>query len=254
MAELSPISFQLVDESNRFTMPNRFAHSTMYGFFALSGLFELLNLYKVTHFTREAEYVVLAIAFAVEGTLFSFHLHGRDMFDVRIHTLLYIVIYLVAVVILLEACTPARFRRELFMARSVLVLTQGTWFWEIAYTLYGPKKWFSNAKKDLTEKELMLDTELITVCIMWHLLFWTGVLLFCCVVVNFLHKRERLPVCCMSYGNVEKSPTSQLNEKHFAPENYISDEEEILLKRDAGKNKNESSKLLINEIDEEASF
>ena len=254
IAELFAIHFQLVDKNNEFVKPDKFAHSTMYGFFGFSGLIEILNHYKVTQFSREAEYTLLALAFGVEGTLFAFHLHGRDMFDVRIHTLLCIVIYLAALVILLEACL-AKFRRELFMARTVLVLTQGTWFWEIAYTIYGRNKWFVDANVDLTEKELMLDTEIMTVSIMWHLLGWSTLVLLCCIVTSFLYKRDRLPVCCSSYGNAEKS-SSFLNGKFLSAEIDFSpsDEEEILLKRDSGENNNPSSEMLSNNIDEEASF
>ena len=251
IAELSVIHFQLVDKNNEFVRPNRFAHSTMYAFFGFSGLIEILNLYKVTQFSEEAEYISLALAFGVEGTLFAFHLHGRNIFDVRIHTLLYIVIYLAALVILLEACL-AKFRRELFIARTVLVLTQGTWFWEIAYTIYGKNNWFVDR---LTEKELMLDTEIMTVSIMWHLLGWSTLVLLCCIATSCFYKRDRLRVCCSSYGNAEKS-SSFLNGKFLSAENDFSpsDEEEILLKRDSGENNNPSFEMLSNNIDEEASF
>ena len=254
VAELSRIHFQLVDENNEFQSPNKFAHSTMYGFFAFSGLVEILNFYNITQFSREAEYVLFAFAFWVEGTLFAFHLHGRDMFDVRIHTLLYIVIYLAGLVILLEACLP-KFRRELFMARTVLVLTQGTWFLEIAYTIYSSNKWFEDAEKDLTEEELMLDTEVITVSIMWHLLGWSMLVLFCSIATNCLYKCDWLPVCCSSYGNTEESASS-LNERVLAAElnHALSDEEETLLKRDLAENNNPSFGTLSNNIDEEASF
>lgn len=251
IGELSSIHFQLLDKNNEFVKPNKFAHSSMYGFFAFSGLIEILNLYKITNFSPDTEYMALALAFAVEGTLFAFHLHGRDMFDVRIHTLLYIVIYLAALVILLEACLP-KLRRELFMARSVLVLTQGTWFWEIAYTIYGSKKWFENAGKDLTEKQLMLDTEVMTVSITWHLLFWLGLLLFCCITTNFLYKYDKLPAFCLNHGKTEKV-SSLLNGK-FLKENELSlsEEEEILLKRHSEENDNMSTGMLRINIDEEA--
>ena len=254
VAELSGIRFQLVGENSEFQKPNKFAHSTMYGFFAFSGLVEILNRYNITQFSREAEYVVFSSAFWVEGTLFAFHLHGRDMFDVRIHTLLCIVIYLAALVILLEACLP-RFRRELFMARTIFVLTQGTWFLEIGYTIYGSNKWFEGAKKDLTEEELMLDTEVITVSIMWHLLGWSMLVLFCCIATNCLYKCDKLPLCCSSYGDDEESASS-LNGRVLTAEldHALSDEQEILLKRDLAENNNASFGTPSNNIDEEASF
>ena len=245
VAELFAIHFRLIDENNEFVKPDKFGHSTMYAFFGFSGLIEIFNHYGITQFSKEAEYIILGLAFAVEGTLFAFHLHGRDMFDVRIHTLLYIIIYSAALVVLLEACLP-RFRRELFMARTVLVLTQGTWFWEIAYTIYGANKWFENANRDLTEKQLMLDTEVMTISIMWHLLGWLTLLLFCCVSTNCLYKYERIPSCCFDNGYTERG-LGLLNEKLLKEsEMELSDEEEILIKSDSEKSMNLTSGSLNN--------
>ncbi|XP_028392860.1 transmembrane protein 45B-like [Dendronephthya gigantea] len=253
IAELFAIHFRLVDENNDFVKPDKFAHSTMYAFFGFSGLIEIFNHYRITHFSKEAEYIILGLAFAVEGTLFAFHLHGRDIFDVRIHTLLYIIIYLAALVVLLEACLP-RFRRELFVARTVLVLTQGTWFWEIAYTIYGANKWFVYADKDLTEMQLMLDTEVMTISIMWHLFGWLTVVLFCCISTNCLHKYKRIPSCCFDNGNTERG-LGLLNEKLLKEsEIELSDEEEILIKRSQEETMNLTSEFLNNNSVEEDLF
>ena len=233
IGEVGNIHFQLVNEKNEFTRPNRFSHATMYAFFAFSGLIEILNVYGVVRFSKEAEYTSLALAFAVEGILFAFHLHGRDMFDVRIHTLLYIIIYTTALVVLLEACLP-RFRRELFVARTVLVLTQGTWFWEIAYTKFGANKWFENGARNLTEKQLVSDTEVVTIAVMWHLFGWLSIVLFSCIVTNCLYKYNRLPQCCFIEGNAGESRSFRRNELLRENENEMSrfEEEAILLTQD----------------------
>ena len=187
----------MVDEHNQFQSPNKFGHAAMYGFFAFSGLVEVLNFYKLTHLSREAEYTVLAAAFGSEGMLFYFHLHGRDMFDVRIHTILFLVIFMTAIVILLEACLP-KHQLELFMARTVLCLTQGTWFWEIAFTIYGPHRWIARDAETMPEKEVMLDTAVVTVNICWHVLGWSGVMLVCFIITSCLHKRGQLSSSCLS--------------------------------------------------------
>ncbi|XP_028392862.1 transmembrane protein 45B-like [Dendronephthya gigantea] len=232
IAEVGTLRFQLVNAKDEFTRPNRFSHATMYAFFAFSGLVEIFNVYKVVKFSKEAEYTLLALAFAVEGTLFAFHLHGRDIFDVRIHTLLYIIIYLAALVVLLEACLP-RFRRELFVARTVLVLTQGTWFWEIAYTKFGANKWFGNATRDLTEKQLASDTEVVTTAVMWHLFGWLSIVMFFCSIANCLYKYDRLPQCCFVNGDDGESLGSLREDLFDENEQSRFDEEEILLTQDS---------------------
>lgn len=241
--EASRTHGRLVDERNneieKWNKGGKLAHTSMYGFFAFSGLVELLNLYKFTHFSRELEYSVLAAAFVGEGMLFYFHLHGRDMFDVRIHTLLYMVIFLTALVILLEACIP-RFQRELFIGRTVLLLTQGTWFWEIAFTLYGPVRWFRDAAVDLTEEELMIDTQVVTLNICWHILGWCVLVLICCLVTSCLHKRGKLTGCCLVNNDNIESNKSLLNSLDQNSEANV--EEQGLLTDDLGTNNNPTAR------------
>ena len=252
VCELWEVKFHMVNDNNKFARPNKFAHSTMYSFFAFSGLVELLNYYKVTHFSCATEYGLLALSFTIEGMLFTFHLHGRDEFDVRIHTMLYIVIYATAIVTLLEGCLP-RFQRELFTMRTVFVLTQGTWFWEIAYTIYGRNRWLI---KDITKKELMVDTEVITFTIMWHLLAWISFFLLCCVLVSCLNKCGRLPACCLHNGSKAAAgiPNGRLSNSVAVPSSSSDEEEEeILLERNSKENDNTTtSKLLGNHNYEDA--
>ena len=226
--------WSLVDEHNQFQSPNKFGHAAMYGFFAFSGLVELLNFYKLTHLSREVEYTVLAAAFCSEGMLFYFHLHGRDMFDVRIHTILFMVIFMTAIAIMLEACLP-KHQRELFMARTVLCLTQGTWFWEIAFTIYGPHRWIGDAAK-MREKEVMLDTAVVTVNICWHVLGWSGAMLICFIITSCLHKRGLLSSCCLS--NTSNARDNSLANARFDDEIKELDEEIGLLKNDYKCNNN----------------
>ena len=175
----------------------------MYGFFALSGLVETLNFYGLVDFSHELEYCVLAFAFCMECGLFYFHLHGRDMFDVRIHTILCLVVIGIALILFLEAALK-RHRRELFMARTVLLLTQGTWFFEISCTIYGATRWFVDANTDLTKEELVFDTEIMTVSVCWHILSWSLVLLGCCSFVSCLHGRRRLSCCPLIQNSAQK--------------------------------------------------
>ena len=72
--KLFAIHFRLTDENNKFVKPDKFGHSTMYAFFGFSGLIEIFNHYRITQFSKEAEYIILGLAFAVKGNLFAFRL------------------------------------------------------------------------------------------------------------------------------------------------------------------------------------
>ena len=75
----------------------------------------------------------LAMAFVIEGLLFSFHLRG-DLLDVEIHTLLVITIFLTAVVMFAEIQHKSNVL--LSALRANLVLMQGVWFIQAAYILF----------------------------------------------------------------------------------------------------------------------
>ncbi|KAH9512310.1 Transmembrane protein 45B [Bulinus truncatus] len=109
-------------------------HATMYFFFLLSGIVDIIIHYGV-HLPHGVDYVSMVLALTVEGLLFMSHVHGRTHLDVHVHTLLVYVIGITAVVIILEI----KYRSSLMLtlARSFLMMLQGSWFWAIGIKLYG---------------------------------------------------------------------------------------------------------------------
>ncbi|OQV22479.1 putative Transmembrane protein 45B [Hypsibius exemplaris] len=112
-------------------------HMTMYFFFGLHGITELMHIYgfplaKSLHLPH----VSLALAYFMEGLLFFFHLHGKDMMEVHVHVLLVYVIYGTTLATALEI----KFRSSLLLAvlRSAGTFLQGLWFWAVAFILYNP--------------------------------------------------------------------------------------------------------------------
>ncbi|CAG5130502.1 unnamed protein product [Candidula unifasciata] len=103
-------------------------HATMYSFFAISGAVDLCMHFGFP-LPPGTDYVALALAFLIEGFLFTNHLHEREILDVHIHVLLAYVVFLSVVVILLEA----RYQRSamLTLSRTFLVMLQGSWFWAV---------------------------------------------------------------------------------------------------------------------------
>ncbi|XP_044522742.1 transmembrane protein 45A [Gracilinanus agilis] len=137
-------------------------HATMYFFFGLSGLIDILCF--TTHtLPVSLSKMMLSNAFFVEGFIFYFHTHGREMLDIYIHQLLFLSIIGAAIFIFLEFFFRSNIVLELL--RSSFVLLQGSWFWQIAFVLYplnGGPEW------NQTDHGNML---FLTICFCWHYAF-----------------------------------------------------------------------------------
>lgn len=134
-------------------------HTTMYLFFAIAGATA-----AIVHTTDIAplalDRMLLGLAFFNEGFLFFYHLHGRDMLDVLIHTLLLYAIFGQALICFLEVFHRGNILLELL--RATLTILQGSWFWQIGFVLYPP----SEVKWDLKDHDNVM---FVTLCYCWHL-------------------------------------------------------------------------------------
>ncbi|CAL8309523.1 unnamed protein product [Lota lota] len=134
-------------------------HATMYLFFSLAGAISL-----IVHATEAAplalDRLALALAFFIEGFLFVYHLHGRNMLDVHVHQMLLYGVFGQALVVFLEVFHRGNITLELL--RSALCLLQGSWFWQIGYVLYPPR----GGEWDLTDHNNIM---FVTMCFCWHL-------------------------------------------------------------------------------------
>lgn len=108
-----------------------YTHVTCYFLFALPGLVEILTWASSRNVDQLSELVppfFLHLAFAIcvggIGVLFSFHLDGRDSFDVRIHTILYATALAMALVHLAEI---AKKSQTLVIARIYTYIVFGFW-------------------------------------------------------------------------------------------------------------------------------
>ncbi|KAM4701466.1 transmembrane protein 45A isoform 1-T1 [Discoglossus pictus] len=136
-------------------------HSTMYLFYGISGVVDI-----ITHTTKAVPVAVdrmmLSIAVFVEGFLFYYHVHGRQMLDIHVHLLLLVAVFGGALCIFLEVFHRGNIILELF--RSSLCILQGSWFWQIGFVLYPPR----GPEWDLTDHNNMM---FITMCYCWHYAF-----------------------------------------------------------------------------------
>ena len=132
----------LFDEKGEFVPSHvdNYAHTAMYSFFGLTGVVDLVMVYKLLPLPPKFDYLVFSMAFWMEGLLFFFHLHGRDELNVRLHTILYIVILVSGAVFFLAAISDQFFQITGFL-KAYLLSLQGSWFFQIGFVLFGPNRW-----------------------------------------------------------------------------------------------------------------
>lgn len=123
-------------------LPN-YGHATMYCFFGLSGVVDLVMWYKVLPLPPRFDYLVLSLAFWMEGLLFFFHLHRRSELNARLHTILYITAFTTAAVFVLAVISDEILLYMGFLKPYLLSL-QGNWFFQITFVLFGQNPWKSN--------------------------------------------------------------------------------------------------------------
>ncbi|MCO5546745.1 hypothetical protein L7F22_000181 [Adiantum nelumboides] len=116
---------------------NDFEHAAMLLMFFIFGASELLN--ETTGFFSLPDgvlYVIVALAFTAEYLLFNFHSTSHAGLEGRYHELLVLLIGLCILFSLLSAAFPQSFLVDL--ASGTMITLQGLWFYQIAFTLYGP--------------------------------------------------------------------------------------------------------------------
>ena len=171
--ELTSADWTLFNDKGDFEHEsiNNFSHATMFAFFGLTGVVDILQTIgtiRSKHFGGLG-HVLMAMAFFVEGLLFYYHLDGRNALDSHAHCIVYSICFATTLVLLLE--TIWMDSGVLGLARCFLVLLQGTWFYQVAFMLYGPRKWSTKSKA---------AAMFVPVAFAWHCLM---LLIVFCVVL-----------------------------------------------------------------------
>jgi hypothetical protein len=155
-------------------------HVTMYSAFLIGSIVELLMHYKV-HLPQRLDHICGIFAFAAEGILFQFHLHGRDDLDIHIHTLLVIAIYGCVFTSILEYSNP---HNVIFTyGRIIFTFLQGTWFYQAGFILYPPTKSLENRWDPGNHMHIMF----VTMSYIWHFLLIFIGLLIQFIILNNLY-------------------------------------------------------------------
>lgn len=176
-------SWILIDKNGKFVAEhlNNHSHTVMYCFFGLSGVVDLLMWGgSVISLPRKFDFMIMSTCFWIEGFLFYFHLQGHSDISVRLHTILYIVIFVTAATFLVDVFLM-RHQSLFALMRAILLGIQGTWFLQIAFVLYGPKPW----------KDTQTNVEFLAVAFAWHLFIFLSVALVLFVVFHRFCGKKR---------------------------------------------------------------
>jgi hypothetical protein len=143
---------------------NNLQHMCMYSSFLFGSIIEIMMANR-KWLPPKLDFIFGVVSFLIEALLFIFHLHGRSVLDVHVHTLLVLSI----LGCLLFTCLEIYNSREIFFTygRVGCTLLQGILFCQIGFILYPPKK-LSNF---LTEHNMTIQNE--------HDLVMTITALFC---------------------------------------------------------------------------
>ena len=197
---------KITDENQQFTHPENWQHATMYFFFGISGIADVISVVAKAIVPDGINRIFLGLAFYIEGYLFFFHLHGRSDIDYKVHILVVITVWTCALTCFLQCCLIAQEQllHVFEVIESCLVISQGTWFWQVAYILYPPSgdSWdpcihVSGHDGHLNEgqhrmqattcnSEGAVNSEFITIVYTWHLItamcvvFFIESVVYCC--------------------------------------------------------------------------
>jgi len=103
---------------------NNAQHITMFLGFGLASLFEILVHFKYP-LPDGIEFFANILAYAIQGFLFHFHLHGRSEIDIYVHTLLVYAIIFCIIATIWEYNRPNQILAT--YARIAGVFLQGVW-------------------------------------------------------------------------------------------------------------------------------
>ncbi|XP_078264872.1 transmembrane protein 45A-like [Rhinoraja longicauda] len=181
-------------------------HSTMYFFYGISGIVDII-VHTIPAIPLALDRLVFALAVFAEGFLFYYHVHGRQMLDIHLHTLLLVAVFSGSISIFLEVFLRGNIALELF--RTSLCILQGSWFWQIGFILYHPNgrtNWEQNSPGNMM---------FLTICYCWHYMVALLIVAISYAIVSWVIHTKLKQIDPLEMGLLKSSDQDQETEEEM---------------------------------------
>ncbi|CAH6792176.1 transmembrane epididymal protein 1A [Phodopus roborovskii] len=136
------------DPRRPFVFKDNWQHATMFGFFVLSGVVDMVSQSRLAHWGVKLERAAEALAFYVVILLMATHIENKSSMEIRVHLLLMVPSFLLALVITVEIWVPNH--PPLWILKCWLGLVFSNWMFQIC-EMYVPttgQPWRSDSPTD----------------------------------------------------------------------------------------------------------
>ena len=194
-SHLIPWHYRITFSDGQFVHLNRLYHICLYSTFVLSGVVDLVSL--CIKLPRVTSQLFLCFALYSESLLFSFHVHGRNLFNSGVHQLLLIFVMATALFSTLRMLTPRNLFINACFAGSMTL--QGTHLIQAGWVMYGGTRWRLDSHENV---------KFMTALSVWHLLgvslFMLATFVIMRAVLHRLSKTKRFRHLAMAVVNEEE--------------------------------------------------
>ncbi|XP_034349125.1 transmembrane epididymal protein 1A-like [Arvicanthis niloticus] len=148
------------DPRRVFIFKDNWEHVTMFGFFLLSGIVDIVSQAHLTRWSVKLERAAEALAFYVMVLLMITHIENKSALEIRVHLLLVLPAFLLALVLTVEIWIPDN--APLWVLKSWMALVLSTWMMQICemYIPFTGQPWRADSPVDLA---------FLTIFFCWHL-------------------------------------------------------------------------------------
>uniref|UniRef100_A0A286ZSZ8 Transmembrane epididymal protein 1 n=1 Tax=Sus scrofa TaxID=9823 RepID=A0A286ZSZ8_PIG len=149
------------DPRRPFQNHSSWQHATIFGFFLFSALVDLTSQVWLAQQSMKLERAATALALLVTLLEMIAHLEHKNALEIRVHALLLLPVFLLALVFIIEVWVPGQ--PPLWVLKAWLTLWSGSWMLQMTSILYAPlsgQPWRADSPSDLA---------FVTTFFCWHL-------------------------------------------------------------------------------------
>ncbi|XP_052013989.1 transmembrane epididymal protein 1A-like [Apodemus sylvaticus] len=168
------------DPRRLFVFKDNWQHVTMFGFFFLSGIVDIVSHAQPARWSVKLERAAEALAFYVLVLLMITHIENKGALEIRVHLLLLLPAFLIALVLTVEIWVPDN--APLWVIKSWMGLVLSTWMLQICemYIPFTGQPW---------KAENPMDLAFVTIFFCWHMALGVALLVGIYSLCSFWHHR-----------------------------------------------------------------